>query len=226
MNILSCMKNSIFIGLVMLLFTSCGYYDDMITTWYYTSDEIEKWLVDSTQFQVTMQDQNGIAREFKNWNNVHTFTSGAGYFAGIKTHKSQNEYYHQQFRSSYFDEFTVSVYPKLNEVLGDQLDFGINSTMFKYDFIHEEIVSIDVNNHHEALRINSEGIENDTLFSSTFEIIENYAMNGTNYGTSFHFTLNDFSYLWDEFTITEVYFAQGTGLLQYKMKNGLVFKRN
>ena len=215
----------LFFSLMLALF-GCNSYDDMITDWYYTSDELEKWIPDSTELNFIMHDQNGISRDYLNWWNNHNFSGGSSSFAGVTYHKSQREYYYQSFRSNYFDEYSISIDPAFNDdYWGEQIRFEINNVGFQYDFMFEEILDLDVNDHRESLQVSSEGIESDSLFKSTFELLDSYRVGNTTYGKTFHFELLDMQQYWDEFTIIEIYYAQNTGLLRYEMKNGLVFER-
>lgn len=197
----------------------------MITDWYYTSDELEKWIVDSTQFRFEMIDQNGITREFVNGTNSHYFSEGTGYFAGIKYSRTQREYYYQMFTSNYNDNFNISLNPALNTYWGEQISFSLADLRFTYDFIFDEIIYIETDRHYEHLRINSDGIQNDSLFKSTFQVIQNFEVNNQVYATVFHFHLADFQSNWTPNTITDVYYAQEKGLVQYNINNGLVLKR-
>lgn len=197
----------------------------MITDWYYTSDELENWIVDSTQFHFEMVDQNGITREFLNRNNQHYFSGGSSYFAGIKYSKSEREYYYQQFSSNYQDSYNISINPALNSYWGEQITFYLNDLHFTYDYLFDEVINIETNGHYEYLRINSDGIQGDSLFGSKFKILDRFEVDNHWYENVFHFHLEDFKSSWNEFTITDVYYAQNTGLLRYEMNNGLVFER-
>jgi hypothetical protein len=226
MNITKHMKTKLMIFALLVGFVaSCKQYDEKITDWYYTSDDLEKWIVDSTQFRFEMIDQNGITREFINRSNEHYFSEGNSYFAGVKYSRSQREYFYQQFKSNYNDNFNISITPEHKSYWGEQISFNISDLHFSYDFFFNEVLSIETNGQSKHVIIYTDGIQSDSLFKSTFQLIDIFEVGDQSYERVFHFHLNDFKSIWNENTITDVYYAQGVGLVQYNINNGLILKR-
>lgn len=219
------MKSKLLIAVLLFGLASCSLYDEMITDWYYTSDELEKWLVDTTQFRFEMVDQYGITREFVNRTNSHGFSESTGYIAFIKDQQSNREYFYQQFQSNYNDNFSIGIDPETNSFIGEQISFSFADMDFTYDLLIEKVVRGRLNNQFKTLNINSEGIQEDSLFKSKFEIITNFETSNQVYEKVFHFHLADFESYWTPTTITDIYFAQKIGLIQYNVKNGQVLKR-
>lgn len=226
-NILNCMKSKLLVLGLLLYLCSCRIYDDTITDWYYVSDDLKEWLVvDSINFRFMVKDNHSIGREFVMIENGHEFSPGSSYFAGIKYHVSQRENYYQRFGSNYGDSYSISLNPTFNDdIFGEQIDFYLQNLSFSYDFKFEEIIRLETNNQYRWLTITSEGIEDNTLFQSTVEFLDEITMNDQIYFDILHFQLKDFEPFWNENTITEVYYARKLGLLRYKMNNGLTFER-
>jgi len=170
--------------------------------------------------------ENGISREFINRENAHYFLGGSSAFAGVTFHKSQREYFYQNFSSNYGDKLSISIDLLFQDgYWGEHLTFYLNDLNFTYDFMFDEIINLESIGHYESLRITSAGIESDALFQSKFEVLENVRVNEVTYPKIFHFQLADFKELWTDYTITHVYYAQKTGLLKYGLNNGLIFVR-
>lgn len=211
---------------VLLLFVSgCVSYTDNITNWYFTTDEQEKWLADSTLTSFQMIDQHGITREYVSWESDHYFLGGSSYFAGIKYQESQREYYYQRYRSNYGDNYYFDIDASYQDgATGPSMTFDLNGTSFEFDFSLNEITRLGIADTSKWLRINSEGI-NDELFKSTVSFVSDYSFNDVVLSEVFVFELKDFHDNWDERTMTKLVYAQNSGILYYKMNNGLEFQR-
>lgn len=226
MNISICMKSRFLLLIVFFGFFSCHFYNDEITKWHYTSDELEKWLIDSSNLRFFMVDQNGISREFVNFQNVHDFSEGRSYFAGVNYSISQRENFYQNFGSNYNDVLSASINPAYDDCCyGERFTFSLNSLSFTYDFLLEMIVLIETNCNYLNLLISSEGVEDEPLICSKVEFVDEFQIGQTTYSNVLHFVLSDFKSDWAKYTVTEVYYAQQIGLLSYKYNNGLVFNR-
>ncbi|HOO83271.1 MAG TPA: hypothetical protein PLS94_01795 [Prolixibacteraceae bacterium] len=220
-------NSSILLIFLVVLFSSCAEDQALKKVNYHLSDTISQWLVsDSVFMRFEMTDNNGINREYFMHANEHDETLGSSYFMGIKTQVSFTEYYFQRFRSNYSDEFSISLYPSYNDdVYGEQIHFSLNDLSFHYDNHLNIITNIYMGSHYLNLRITSEGVEDDSLISSSLCFPGSFSINGKEYSKLFHFKLNDLKEYWDDYTITDIYYAQGVGLLRYDMNNGLIFTR-
>lgn len=199
--------------------------DNAITDWYYTSDEQEKWMADSTISTFKMIDENGISREFYRSQSDHYYLGGSSYFAGIKYHKSQREYSYQRFRSNYNDDYYIDIHASFDdETNGGDITFSLNDTEFKYDYSFDELVRIGIADTTKWLRTNSAGIQDD-LFQSSFEFIDDYTLDGKTYDRVFHFHLDDFEEYRNPKTITDIYYAQKLGLVRFETNAGIIVNR-
>lgn len=212
--------------LCLLCFVSCNFFDDGITQWYKVHEDTKLWLTDSSGFCFRMADQNGITREYINYQNTHDFSKGESFFGGVKYRISQRENYYQSFSSTFNDVFSFSLSPGYDDgYWGERISLSINSLSFTYDFLLDKLVSVETNCNYLTLTITSSGIENDSLIHSTIDFYDEFELNRTTYPHVFHFILSDFQSEWTEYTVAEVFYAQQIGLLRYKYNNGLVFNR-
>jgi len=213
--------------LFIFLLQSCGEDQALRTVRLNLTDSITEWVVtDTSLFRFEMTDNKGISREFVIRTNEHDYSLGSSYFMGIKTSVTHTEYYYQHFQSNYFDTFSFYIYPAdSEEMFGESIQFYINTLGFHFDFKHKVVTNIYLDNHYKDIFITSAGIESDTLLNSVFTTLDSLTVNGIVYFNLFHFQLNDLSEYWDDYTITDIYFAQKTGLVRYRMNNGLVFDR-
>lgn len=227
MTIPAKIKCSILLVFLVVLFSSCAEDQALKKVNYYLSDTITHWLVSDTAFmRFEVVDNNGIDREYFMHANEHDNTIGSSYFMGVKTQVSFTEYCYQRFRSNYFDEFSIYLYPSFNDdVYGEQIHFSINDLSFHYDNNLNIVTDIYFGSHYLNLRITSDGVEDKSLISSSLSFLDSISINGKEYSNLFHFKLNDLKEYWDDYTITDIYFAQGVGLLRYDMYNGLIFTR-
>lgn len=226
-NITSILKSKgcILLPLLCLIVASCVNYEDSITDWYFTSDEQEKWLADSTQTKFQMVDQNGITREFVLSEDDHYFLGGSSFFAGVKYQKSQREYFYQRYRSNYGDQYYFDIDASYqNDITGESMTLDLNGTSLNYDFYLNEITHLSLPDTSKSLRITSEGIE-DELFQSDISFMTDYRYGDKVYPKVFHFKLKDFTDNLTSNTIVEVLYAQHSGLLYYSSYDGLVFNR-
>lgn len=219
------MKNRSVIVILLFLLVSCNTYNEVITDWYYLDEEQKGWLVDSTNLSFVMCDQNGISRAFVQNEKDHYFLEGSSFFAGIKHGMSQREYYYQNFQSNYQDRLNISMHADIeSDISGGDLWISLNDLTFSYDYFHEEITKIELRDTMVWLSVTSDGIE-DSMFNSTLMFLDEYTQDDITYEDVFYFNLNDFHAIWNDNTITELYFSKGIGLLRYNLNNGLVFKR-
>ena len=219
------MRTRTFVIIVLSIIVTLIGCDDAITDWYYTSDEQENWITDSTIMRFQMMDENGITREFYRFESDHYYLGGSSYFAGIKYHKSQREYSFQRFRSNYNDNYYIDIHASFDDDIdGGDFTFSLNDVEFMYDYSYNEIVRLGVADTLKWLHTNSAGIQDD-LFHSSVEFIDNYTLDGTSYARVFHFQLNDFSEYWTPNTVTEVYYAQMLGLVRFVTNAGVTVDR-
>ena len=227
MMIATRIKCSLLLVFLVVLFSSCDEDQALKKVNYHLSDTISQWLVsDSVFMRFEMFDNNGISREYFMHANEHDETLGSSYFMGIKTQVSFTEYYFQRFWSNYSDEFSISLYPSYNDdVYGEQIHFSMNNLSFHYDNKLNLVTNIHLGSHYLNLRITSEGVEDDSLILSSLSFPGLITINGQKYSNLFHFKLDDLQEYWDDYTITDIYYAHGVGLLRYDMNNGLIFTR-
>ena len=224
------MNTKILAFLLLILLLGCKRYDEMITTWYHTSDELEEWLIASNLKSFRMIDQNGISREFVRYENSHNFTQGSSYFAGIKHRMHQKEDYYQAYRSSFLDHFTFMITAAFGEdnegdsYWGEQIHIRFNQIHFNYDFKFNEILNLSVNQEHRHVFVSTAGIE-DTLLNSSISLFDTLILDSSHYGKTLHFLLDDLHEYWDQETVTELYFTQDYGLIYYKTNNGIEYYR-
>lgn len=218
--------NFVFVLGFVVALISCREDQALRKTTYHLSDTIQNWVTDTSLLRFDMIDSNGITREFMIGRKEHDYSMGTSYFMGIKTDVIYREYIHQSFFSNYADGFSFYLYPAFPNVIeGERIHFHFNELGFHCDFKLKIITDIYLGSQHKEIFISSEQIESDTLLLSTFEYVDSLIINDMVYTNLFHFQLNDLTEHWTDFTITDIFYAQKTGLIRYRMNNGLVFDR-
>ncbi len=190
------------------------------------SPENRDWMVDnSVGSNFVLMDDNGISHELFLTEDSYYFLEGSGGFLFFTTHRYSREYHYKVFSSTYAMHFSVSLTAG-SEPFGDELFIEALNTGFAFDLKQNKVTRVEHVYDYLWLGSDDEQYSDNVTIHSVVTILESYTVNGAEYSDVLHFTLNDFSENWEDYTVKELFFAKRYGLVKLVFNNGLTFSRS
>ncbi|MFB6318863.1 hypothetical protein [Saccharicrinis sp. FJH54] len=208
--------------LVFLSFISCTENAALKKDIYNVNSENSEWInFYELQRDFSMIDNNAISSRFGLSDQYHEYDKSWTTVIGINTHMSYREEYYESYTSTYGLHYSLSLGASFDPN-GDCLDCRLGEVRFKYDLEKNIVCNVDYDNKYKALQSTSDGynIQDDSIYS-TVEFIDSFMVNQVTYHNVLHFTLRDFTEVWKDLTINEIYLVKKTGLIQYTYTNGI-----
>lgn len=223
------LKNNYFVLVgFILLFYACTEENPLKTYYYYFSQSNRKWIeLNSESNNFIMKDSNGINNNFIFLYTDNMFNKGSTSYLGVVTEVTYREYIYKEFTSNYNSSLSISLAANRNP-FGDEFEFQLNNLSFSYNFKFNKViyVKLDDNKKRDNMTdINFESGEAGKIYS-TVKIFDSLIVNMKTYYNVIHFSLNDFKDEWENFTITDIYYAKEYGLIKYIYHNGIYYERN
>jgi hypothetical protein len=214
-------------GLVLI---SCGGEGEhpLKEEYYYLEEINREWLAPDTIHEVFyMKDINGISSSFRMTGNHEEMGKSWTTVMGINTRTTYTEEYFQSFKSSFGMVLGISMRAN-TPPHGDNIKISLGEVGFSYDFDFDMVHSLDTPFGYKNLLMTDKGYEvhDDGEILSTVEILDHLDTEYDSYQDVLHFTFNDCSKQWMDFTVTEIYIARGIGLVKYTLANELSAERS
>jgi len=209
----------IFILIVIFTFSCKCPKEEDITT--YLQPTSKEWFMDLVDTCIYLQDSNLITQSFilfeKNNENFHIQQYGRV----NDCPKSQIEQYYRNYRNSFSNHFSFSIYA----YTGEDMTIELGNIDFTYNFDKNKITRIFVYEYYKSPTYYSDGtVEGDTIFS-TVEYLDSYKVSNQNYDGVMLFTINDFVNQLSDFDAKQIYVAKHYGLIKYVTKSGIEFNK-
>jgi hypothetical protein len=174
--------------------------------YYPISEEGLSWFpTDTTGYTFQMRDSNYISR----WYKMHTmersfYHNNSGLYGGKNTESEIITYTYKNNLS-----IKISSYSK-----SEELRVLLEDLTFDYDFKTGNLTYIC-----------SESYNKRTNFKSTAEILEEVIIGEKLYKNVLHVSQKDFPNV-PKYSITDIYYAKGVGIVKYSLKDGPDYVRN
>jgi hypothetical protein len=217
-------------GLVLLLLlASCGGEGEhpIKEERFYLEDIHKAWLTpDSIGTGFVMTDNNGISNSFSKYSESEEMGKSWTTVMGINTVTTYTEECFQNYNSTYAMRLEISMRAN-SSPHGDDISITLGQVGFSYDFDFERVHRLDTPFGYKYLLTTDKGYEehDDGVVHSEVEFLFDFTTGQHTYDEVLHFTFRDFMDEWTDFTVTEFWMARGTGLVKYRLHNGITAER-
>ncbi len=218
-------SNLLPVVLVLLLLASCGEDHALKKETFLLQKKNMVWLPsDTTGNTWWVRDNNGITISYTKAGEDHSLNKSWSSILGINTKMSFNEYYYKVYRSSFGDEFHISLTAGFPPY-GDELYLEIDGLGFAYDFGYKTVSRITCAYGYLSKTQTDKGYEENIPILSTVELADSLVTQEKTYQDVLHFSFRDFTDQWQPYQITEIWLAGKTGLVRYDLANGMWYER-
>lgn len=209
----------------LLLSMGCGENWALKEETFMLSEENEDWVPETLgEDSFTMIDNNDISHGFVMTNEDHYMDKSWGGYFGITTHMTFTEYRYRAYTSTYGITFHCSIRASTWEPYGDEIYISVNDIEFRYDLALDTVTMVATPSCRLSYSETSEGYEGDEIIS-TAEVLDTLTAGGIIYEDVLSFRLEDCPTSRSSFTIREICYAKGVGLVRFEMQNGTVYER-
>jgi hypothetical protein len=217
---------SLFAGLLIVFFNSCGENNALKEETIYFQEENKGWISDdSAGINFVMIDNNSLSQSFAMNDEVYEFSKSWGGFLGINTLMTHTEYHYKSYSSSFGDYYSVSLTAG-HEPYGDDLYIDLTGMAFSYDLKFETVSRLYLDLHSKSMLMTDKGYEQQgEEIYSTVSLVDSFRTLYHQYDSVLIFELKDFESSVNDFTPVKIFYAKNTGLIRYDLKNGVYYER-